>query len=248
MLRDDTRIEKLITEATELADDECYDESILLYDEALKISKGDVKIMVDKAITLVSAEREKEALLLYESALESDPKNPDILVNAGAAFHSLGEYSNAIEMYKRALDVSPKHAAALANSGCAHAEMGHGEKVLDFQRQQHDCMQRFQYANFKNMVIRLFCISIIILVLYISRDVILRRKSRYDASKMDSQKNRDYEKYHSEWGDEWGWREDKQKKDGYKISKDDDITTYYLLIENATMSEIKSKSVCKNLP
>ena len=81
MLRDDTRIEKLITEATELADDECYDESILLYDEALKISKGDVKIMVDKAITLVSAEREKEALLLYESALESDPKNPDILVN-----------------------------------------------------------------------------------------------------------------------------------------------------------------------
>ena len=92
MLRDDTRIEKLITEATELADDECYDESILLYDEALKISKGDVKII--KAITLVSAEREKEALLLYESALVSDPKNPDILVNAGAAFHSLGEYSN----------------------------------------------------------------------------------------------------------------------------------------------------------
>ena len=65
------------------------------------------------------------------------------------------------------------------------------------------------------IIFGLFCISIIILVLYISRDVILRRKSRYDASKMDSQKNRDYEKYHSEWGDEWGWREDKQKKDGY---------------------------------
>ena len=145
MLRDDTRIEKLITEATELADDECYDESILLYDEALKISKGDVKIMVDKAITLVSAEREKEALLLYESALESDPKNPDILVNAGAAFHSLGEYSNAIEMYKRALDVSPKHAAALANSDaltlkcymCAK-DFPDIEKLREHQKNDHD--------------------------------------------------------------------------------------------------------------
>ena len=34
------------------------------------------------------------------------------------------------------------------------------------------------------IIFGLFCISIIILVLYISRDVILRRKSRYDASKM----------------------------------------------------------------
>ena len=42
MLRDDTRIEKLITEATELADDECYDESILCIMIGLKISKGDV--------------------------------------------------------------------------------------------------------------------------------------------------------------------------------------------------------------
>ena len=91
------------------------------------------------------------------------------------------------------------------------------------------------------IIFGLFCISIIILVLYISRDVILRRKSRYDASKMDSQKNRDYEKYHSEWGDEWGWREDKQKKDGYKISKDDEYYNILGVKKNATMSEIKSK-------
>ena len=91
------------------------------------------------------------------------------------------------------------------------------------------------------IIFGLFCISIIILVLYISRDVILRRKSRYDASKMDSQKNRDYEKYHSEWGDEWGWREDKQKKDRYKISKDDEYYNILGVKKNATMSEIKSK-------
>ena len=46
-----------------------------------------------------------------------------------------------------------------------------------------------------------FGASILALVVYISRDAILRRKNRYDASKLDSQKNRDYEKYHSEWGD-----------------------------------------------
>ena len=37
MLRDDTRIKKIDPEATELADDECYDESCCCNDEALKI-------------------------------------------------------------------------------------------------------------------------------------------------------------------------------------------------------------------
>ena len=91
-----------------------------------------------------------------------------------------------------------------------------------------------------------FGASILALVVYISRDAILRdailrRKNRYDASKLDSQKNRDYEKYHSEWGDDWGWRENKQKRHKHKRSKDDEYYNILDVKRNATMDEIKSK-------
>ncbi len=86
-----------------------------------------------------------------------------------------------------------------------------------------------------------FGVSILALVIYISRDAILRRKNRYDASKLDSQKNRDYEKYHSEWGDDWGWRENKQKGHRYKRSKNDEYYNILGVKRNATIDEIKSK-------
>ncbi len=39
MLRDGARIEKLITMVVKLADGDCYDESVLIHDDALKTSK-----------------------------------------------------------------------------------------------------------------------------------------------------------------------------------------------------------------
>ncbi|MDI1495263.1 MAG: heat shock protein DnaJ domain-containing protein [Cenarchaeum symbiont of Oopsacas minuta] len=86
-----------------------------------------------------------------------------------------------------------------------------------------------------------FIAAITILSIYISRDVILRRKSRYDANEFDSQKNRDYEKYHSKWGDEWGWREDGQRE--FVNGKSPEYEYYEILgvKKNATKNEIKSK-------
>ncbi len=86
-----------------------------------------------------------------------------------------------------------------------------------------------------------FVAAMVALVIYISRDAILHRKNRYDASKLDSQKNRDYEKYHSEWNDDWGWRENRQKKHRYKISKDEEYYNILGVKKNSTMDEIKSK-------
>ena len=50
-----------------------------------------------------------------------------------------------------------------------------------------------------------FAIAIIIVLgvfIYLARHIILRTKTSYDDVKLDSKKNRDYEKYHSEWSEE----------------------------------------------
>lgn len=54
-------------------------------------------------------------------------------------------------------------------------------------------------------LVLIFAVSIAAVVgiaLYISRDAIARKKTPYDRGAYESQRDRDYEKYHSEWGDE----------------------------------------------
>ena len=54
-------------------------------------------------------------------------------------------------------------------------------------------------------LVLLFAVSIAAvagIALYISREAIARKKTAYDRGSYESQRNRDYEKYHSGWGDE----------------------------------------------
>jgi len=48
-----------------------------------------------------------------------------------------------------------------------------------------------------------FIVSVIAIFLYLARHQILRKKIEYDMKDYESKKNKDYEKYHSDWaGDE----------------------------------------------
>ena len=49
----------------------------------------------------------------------------------------------------------------------------------------------------------IFIIAVIALFLYLARHSILRRRTQYDTREYDSKKNRDYEKYHSRWLDDY---------------------------------------------
>jgi len=48
-----------------------------------------------------------------------------------------------------------------------------------------------------------FAIAVIVIFLFLSRDTILRRKTEYDKEDLESKKDRTYEKYHSDWGDDY---------------------------------------------
>ena len=93
-----------------------------------------------------------------------------------------------------------------------------------------------------------FTIAIIAIFLFLSRDIILRRKTSYDKEDLESKKDKTYEKYHSDWGDDYeelgkrkNTKEDREFRDA---AINDELPNYYEALgvtRDATQEEIKNK-------
>ena len=93
-----------------------------------------------------------------------------------------------------------------------------------------------------------FAIAVIGLFLFLARDIILRRKTSYDKEELDSKKDKTFEKYHSDWGDDYeelGHRSNtKEDKEFREALNNDELPNYYEIIgvaKDATPEEIKKK-------
>ena len=85
-------------------------------------------------------------------------------------------------------------------------------------------------------VFAIFIAAVIALFLYLARHSILRRRTEYDDSDYDSKKNRDYEKYHSSWQDDYEEYGGRGAASG--------VPDYYSVLgvpPDATAREIKSR-------
>ena len=89
-------------------------------------------------------------------------------------------------------------------------------------------------------------IAVIGIFLFLARDIVLRRKTSYDKKEHESKKDRTYEKYHSDWGDDYeeiGKRGNSEEEKEFR----EDITNntlpnYYKILGlevNATQEQIK---------
>jgi len=90
---------------------------------------------------------------------------------------------------------------------------------------------------------------IISVLIFLARGSIFRKKNEYDTGEWESKKNRDYEKYHSEWmSDEISF----ERKGKNKLSDEDfrksllskDIPDYYAILQiqkTASQNEIKNQ-------
>ena len=100
--------------------------------------------------------------------------------------------------------------------------------------------------------IPIFIIGVVIILgtfLFLARHAIFRRKNEYDDEDWQSKKNRDYEKYHSEWmSDEQEFSGKKKKgideNEFLKSLQGKNIPDYYEILEiqkNSSQSEIKKQ-------
>ena len=100
--------------------------------------------------------------------------------------------------------------------------------------------------------ITIFAIAAIIIIgvlVFLARGSFTRKKTEYDVGEWESKKNRDYEKYHSEWmSDEISF----ERKGKNKLSDDEfrksllskNLSDYYTILQvqkNASQNEIKSQ-------
>ena len=82
---------------------------------------------------------------------------------------------------------------------------------------------------------------------YLARNIILRRKTKYDEADLASNKDRDYEKYHSDWTDEeiFGSRKSTINTDELRdMYNSKSLPDYYLILgltNEASSSQIKNQ-------
>ncbi len=93
-----------------------------------------------------------------------------------------------------------------------------------------------------------FAIAIIVIFLFLARDTILRRKTSYDKENLESKKDKTYEKYHSDWGDDYeniGKRRNTKEDSEFRDAAiNDELPNYYEILgipRNETQGEIKKK-------
>ncbi|MFB5637322.1 MAG: DnaJ domain-containing protein [Nitrosarchaeum sp.] len=122
----------------------------------------------------------------------------------------------------------------------ASGQIDNNEKKLQMELIVSDEQKIILFASFAVAVIGLF--------LYLARDIILRRKTTYDSKEFDSKKDKTYEKYHSDWSDdyeEFGSRKNsKEDKEFRMSSQNSQLPDYYKILEipqNATQEEIKKR-------
>ena len=114
------------------------------------------------------------------------------------------------------------------------------EKNLDMELEVSDEEKIILFTGFAVAVIGIF--------LFLARDIILRRKTSYDKEELESKKEKTYEKYHSDWGDDYeeiGSRKNsKEEKEFRDAAINDDLPNYYTVLgltKEATQEEIKNK-------
>ena len=93
-----------------------------------------------------------------------------------------------------------------------------------------------------------FAIAIITIFLFLARDILLRRKTTYDSEEMESKKDKTYEKYHSDWSDDYeelGTRKNtKEDKEFREAVENDALPDYYKILKispDATQEDIKKQ-------
>lgn len=100
----------------------------------------------------------------------------------------------------------------------------------------------------KVMLFTGFSAVVLGIVLFLARDIILRKKTSYDKNDLESKKDKTFEKYHSDWNDDYeefgNRRNTEEDKEFRNASINNELPNYYEILgitKDATHDEIKQK-------
>lgn len=125
---------------------------------------------------------------------------------------------------------------------------GQQPTILETPRGSEEISEYYNVGDVRLAMI-IIAAAVVILFLYLARDIVFRRRTEYEKKDFESKKNRDYEKYHSEWNadDEDFFGEKKQSKEAKEFQKmlqESKFPNYYATLgvsNDATQDEIKAK-------
>ena len=93
-----------------------------------------------------------------------------------------------------------------------------------------------------------FIIAVAGIGVFLARDIILRKKTAYDSEELESKKDKTYEKYHSDWSDDYeelGARKNTiRDKEFLKAMQNSELPDYYKILQlprDASHEEIKQQ-------
>jgi len=93
-----------------------------------------------------------------------------------------------------------------------------------------------------------FTLAVIAIFLFLARDIIFRKKTKYDKEEFESKKDKTFEKYHSDWTDDYVdftyTRPSQDDSEFRKAAKNSNLPNYYKILglgKTATPEEIKTK-------
>ena len=110
----ENKFQKMLEQASDLAEDQEYEEALLLYDKILNSDQKNIPALIDKADTFQ----------IYNAVLNEDSKNLDALIGKGTLLHAKSKFLDAVECYDLALKIKPRFAMALACKGMSLGEIG----------------------------------------------------------------------------------------------------------------------------
>ena len=97
------------------------------------------------------------------------------------------------------------------------------------------------------LIFTIASVSVVGIFVYLARNIILRRKTKYDEADLASKKDRDYEKYHSDWAEEeiFGSRKSSINADElHEMYNSKSLPKYYFilgLLDDASDIDIKNQ-------
>ena len=82
------KFQKILEQASDLAEDEEYEESILLYDKVLDSDPKNIPALLDKAATLQRMEKNSQSFQIYNLVFKGRFKKLDALIGKGTLLHA----------------------------------------------------------------------------------------------------------------------------------------------------------------